>query len=76
MDICKRDFSSTVQSNPVNTDTEGTMESVRVNGVRIKRVSVKRGLFVLCPSNGRSPGSLPRVHVERTLGTRLDAQAY
>ena len=71
MDICKRDFSSTVQSNPVNTDTEGTMESVRVNGV-----SVKRGLSVLCPSNGRSPGSLPGVHVERTLGTRLDAQAY
>ena len=38
-------------------------------------MSVKRGLSVLCPSNGRSPGSLPRVHVERTLGTSLCAKA-
>ena len=35
MDICKRDFSSTVQSNLVNTDTEGTIESVRINEMSV-----------------------------------------
>ena len=36
-----------VQSNPVNTDTEGTIESVRINGVRIKRVMLFKSTIKL-----------------------------
>ena len=48
-----------VQSNSVNTDTEGAIESIRINGrgVRIKRVEFRGSVSAFFPQ-GRSKLSL------------------
>ena len=33
--VCEISFDYQIQSNPINMDTEGTMESVRINGVSV-----------------------------------------